>query len=68
MFYEINVSLYGKHLFATHQRSLCTLADASNLYFMFKEKFPEEEGFKISVKREQVTGEYLDEAELDCDE
>ena len=69
MFYEINVSHNGKHLFATAERSLTTRADMEKLYGIFKEKFPETDGYKVSVtywekigqpvKLQQTKGEIL---------
>ena len=49
MYYEINVSHNGKHLFATAERSLTTREDMEKLYGIFKEKFPEYDGYKVSV-------------------
>lgn len=64
MWYEINVSKWtrqadGKeryvHLFATHERSLTTRDKAKDLYHLFEEKFPEEEGYRIDVVRCEKT-------------
>ena len=49
MYYEINVSLNGKHLFATAERSIVNTMQLQKVYGLFKEKFPEEDGYKISV-------------------
>lgn len=49
MYYEINVALNGKHLFATAERSITNNLKAEKVYNLFKEKFPEEEGYTISV-------------------
>ena len=49
MYYEINVALNGKHLFATADRSITNPYKAEKIYNLFKEKFPEEEGYTISV-------------------
>ena len=49
MYYEINVSKNGRHFFVTAERSITTLTQAEGLYMVFKEKFPESEGYKISV-------------------
>lgn len=49
MYYEINVSLNGQHLFATAERSVTTSWNAEKIYNLFKEKFPENEGYKIDV-------------------
>lgn len=50
MGYEINVSLNGKHLFATHERSLKCDGDLKRCLKIFLEKFPKSEGYKISVQ------------------
>lgn len=47
--YEINVSLNGKHFFATALRSAPTGRKVEELYEVFKKKFPESEGYKIMV-------------------
>lgn len=49
MYYEINVSLNGKHLFATAERSITNNLKAEKVYLIFKEKFPESEGYKIDI-------------------
>lgn len=48
-YYEINVSLNGYHLFATHPRSLKTEDNANKMVILFKMKFPESQGYKISM-------------------
>lgn len=60
MYYEINVSLNGKHLFATAERSITVSWDAEKIYKLFKEKFPENEGYKISVTRWEKVGQFID--------
>lgn len=49
MYYEINVSLNGQHFFATAERSITNLNKAEKIYNLFKEKFPESEGYKIDI-------------------
>lgn len=49
MYYEINISLNGKHLFATAERSITTLWELKKIYKLLAEKFPESEGYKITV-------------------
>lgn len=49
--YEINVSLNGKHFFATALRSAQTERKVEELYKVFKKKFPESEGYKIMISR-----------------
>jgi hypothetical protein len=47
--YEINVSLNGRHYFATAPRSLTTSKDAVTMTLDFIKRFPATDGFKISV-------------------
>lgn len=49
MYYEINVSLNGRHFFATHERSARTSESMLKIVETFKEKFPPSEGYHISV-------------------
>lgn len=53
MRFEINVTLNGVHLFATHPRSLNTpLADkAEQMVKLFREKFPAEEGYNVQLRK-----------------
>lgn len=60
MFYEINVALNGKHLFATAERSITNQADCRKVIKIFKEKFPENEGYHISATYWESTGQILD--------
>lgn len=48
-YYEINVSKKGQFVFATAERSATNVWDAKQLYKLFKEKFPESEGYEIDV-------------------
>lgn len=59
MYYEINVSKDGKHLFATAERSVTTPNQAEKIYNLFKEKFPESEGYKIEVTRWEKVGKII---------
>ena len=59
MYYEINVSLCDRHLFATHERSITSKYDLDRVYKIFKEKFPESEGYKITVTYWQKTGKHI---------
>lgn len=45
MHYEINVSLHGKHFFATHARSITTRAECKKVFDAFKKAFTKEDGF-----------------------
>ena len=56
MYYEINVSLNGQHLFATAERSLTVSWEAEKVYKLFKEKFPESEGYKLTVTKWEKVG------------
>ena len=56
MYYEINVALNGKHLFATHKRSLTTKREMKKCLEIFVEKFPESEGYSITVERCECIG------------
>lgn len=49
MYYEINVSKEGTHFFATAKRSLETRFKAREMFMLFKEKFPESEGYELWV-------------------
>lgn len=60
MYYEINVSRKGCHLFATAERSITSYTDAKHMYMLFKEKFPESEGYEISVTRWDKVGKSID--------
>lgn len=49
MHYEINIALNGKHLFATHKRSITCSAELEQVFRILNEKFPESEGYSLSV-------------------
>lgn len=56
MWYEINVSLNGRHYFATAERSIKSEADARAIYASFQKRFPASEGFGIECTRWQKSG------------
>lgn len=60
MGYEINVALNGKHLFATHERSLQSTDKMKECLEIFIEKFPESEGYEITVSKWETTGKNID--------
>ena len=60
MYYEVNVSLNGKHLFATDKRSITTKHELEDIYKIFKEKFPQKDGYNIMVNRVDVVGTFID--------
>ena len=64
MGYEINVSLNGKHFFATHERSITNIWKLQEVLPIFMEKFPEAEGYKITVTEWQKTGKHMDMEEV----
>lgn len=64
MYYEINVSQEGQHVFATAERSAPTISKAKYLYEMFSKAFPAELGYKIDVYCWETTGRTLKESEL----
>jgi len=49
MYYEIIIAFNGKHLFATAPRSVQTNSGLKELFKVLNEKFPEKEGFSLSV-------------------
>jgi hypothetical protein len=59
MYYEINVSLNGRHFFATAERSITDKQKLKKVYKMFKEKFPEEDGYEITVTYWKHYGERI---------
>lgn len=63
MYYRINVSLYGKHFFATG-KSVDSLARLRSVYTEIKSRFPESEGWKVSVSEWTESGKELDMNEI----
>lgn len=55
MYYEINVSYYGQHLFAT-DHSITTKNKLSQVYNTLRYKFPEEEGYAITIVKSETNG------------
>ena len=60
MYYEINVSLNGQHLFATDKRSITNKIALEVVYRIFKQKFPQEEGYDILVSQYDTVGKFID--------
>lgn len=54
--YEINVSLNGRHLFATAPRSIFSPHDLKDVLPTIQEKFPESEGFSVGVTYWEIRG------------
>lgn len=59
MHYEINVSLNGKHFFATAERSLRTQLAAEVVYEELCNRFPAEEGFAVVCTERRSVGATL---------
>ena len=57
MYYEINVSLNGRHLFATAERSIKNHSDASAMWDLFLLKFPTKDGYQHTMSRYDLVGE-----------
>jgi hypothetical protein len=64
MYYEINVSLNGKHFFATAERSIQDMAKLREVYRELAQRFLESEGYRLTVCKSQTTGHYMTEAEI----
>jgi hypothetical protein len=60
MYYEINVSFTGRHLFATAKRSIRDLEACKRVLHLLVQKFPSEAGYRISVTRYVDAGTILD--------
>ena len=59
-YYEINVALNGKHLFATSERSCTTKCEYEKVLNILKRKFPEKEGYDITVTYWDCVGRPLE--------
>ena len=49
MHYEINISLNGRHFFATESRSIQNERELLKVFPVLSEKFPEAEGYTLDV-------------------
>ena len=58
--YRFNVAYNGKHLFATDPKTIWIKKEAKELYEIFKKKFPESEGYEVSVTRWESIGHHVD--------
>lgn len=56
MYFEINVALNGRHYFATAERSLRDEASARQVAEDLRRRFPEHEGFSITLTRYETVG------------
>ena len=59
-YYRINVSKNGRYLFATEQGGITYEEDARKVTELFKEKFPESEGYNIHVTKWEGRGKHMD--------
>lgn len=59
MYYEINVALNGRHFFATAPRSLTDEKAARTMFELFRAKFPEAEGYSLTLSRLEAFGHTL---------
>lgn len=59
MYYEINIALNNKHFFATAERSITNEIKLKEVYNVLKEKFPESEGYTISVTKFETIGHHV---------
>jgi hypothetical protein len=55
MYYEFNVSLGGRHLFATAERSCQDSSKAKQLAHTLYSKFPESEGYSVTCTRYETS-------------
>lgn len=58
-YYRINVSKDGRYMFATEQCGICYREDAEKVYNLFLEKFPKEDGYKVSMTYWQSRGQHI---------
>ena len=67
MYYIINVSRGGQHLFATAEHSLTTPTEFLACREIFLKKFPEEEGYTVTCTRWETSGTPVpDEGKYSC--
>lgn len=64
MYFEINVSLNGQHYFATAKRSLADSLKAAKVFADLRNRFPANEGFKLSISYFPERGYTIDGAHL----
>ena len=60
MYYKINVSKKGQHLFATAENSITSSNILKQVYLKFVEIFPKEKGYKITVTQYSIVGKVVD--------
>lgn len=57
--YEINVAKDGKHLFATHERSLTTAKATREVYDKLVEAFPKNDGYSVEISYWETVGKTI---------
>ena len=58
--FEINVAKDGRHFFATAKRSITNKWDLEKVFPVIKARFPESEGFSVSVTAHVEYGRYYE--------
>jgi len=56
MWYEINVSKFGKHFFHTAENDLTTWEEARRVFMAIVHSFPSNQGYSVTVTRQTITG------------
>ena len=64
MYYDVNIALNGRHYIATAPRSITSKDDLKKKLPVLKEKFPESEGYSISVSRVEEVGYHINIDEI----
>ena len=57
--YEINVSLNGRHLFATAERSCVTREQFNQVFFILLDKFPASLGYHVGATFWECKGQQI---------
>jgi hypothetical protein len=59
-YFEVNVSLNGKHLFATAPRSARSAFELKRLLKVLRQQFPYKEGFEVTCTKWESSGTVVD--------
>lgn len=59
MYYTINVSLSGKHFFATSKRSLTDYNKAVEVYRELQNRFKASEGFSVTINKHSESSKLM---------
>ncbi len=62
MYYEINVTLNGRHFFATAERSITDLATLKAVLLALKKGFTQADGYEMTVTEYRTVGRGVDVA------